>query len=178
MADHGIFLEASKNLLPSTRSLKSEPPRLRKLDDGRYDAIVLAACGLIRLGLEARITERFGFDLMVPEPGQGSLAIEIRKDDKEAKKIAAGAHDAIAAACVHAERAFLGALGGGCRVPIAAYAEAHGATLVLRGAVIALDGSKKLEDRIAGAVRDAVTLGRTLGERVLKSGARELLAVR
>ena len=149
--------------------------RLRKLDEGRYDAIVLAACGLKRLGLAARITECFGYDVMVPEPGQGALAIEIRADDAEAREVVRAMHDPTSTACVEAERAFLGALGGGCRVPIAAYDEAHGATLVLRGAVIALDGARKIEDRIAGSMDDAVTLGRTLGERVLKSGARELL---
>src|SRR3989338_6987747 len=94
--------------------------RLRKLDEGRYDAIVVAACGLIRLGLEERITELLDFSEMLPEPGQGALAVETRADDRETLEAAGSLEDPVSRACVEAERAFLQALGGGRRPPIAA----------------------------------------------------------
>src|SRR3989338_8119969 len=96
--------------------------RLRKLDDGQYDAIVVAACGLIRLGLEDRISEDLDGSVMLPEPGQGALAVEARTDDREAQTMLDALEDPESRACTEAERAFLRALGGGCRVPIAALA--------------------------------------------------------
>ena len=151
--------------------------RLRKLEEGRYDAIVVAACGLVRLGMEGRITERLEFDVMLPEPGQGSLGIEIRRDDGEMRELVRAVHDDVSAGCVEAERAFLAALGGGCRVPIAAYAESSDRGLLLRGAVIALDGSKKLEDRLTGSLDDPGALGKELAERLLAQGANTVLTM-
>ena len=149
--------------------------RLRKLDEGRYDAVVLAACGLIRLGLEERITEYLPLERMLPEPGQGALGIEAREDDDDALEILRQLDDSAARACVETERAFLGALGGGCRVPIAAYAQVSSGTLQLDGAVVAPDGSRRLRDHADGPADSPAQLGRTLAARLRAQGAEALL---
>ena len=149
--------------------------RLRKLDDGQYDAIIIAACGLIRLGLGARITEYLDIEWMLPEPGQGALAVETRADDADATAITGTLEDATTRACVEAERAFLRALGGGCRVPIAAYASITGATIELRGAVVAPDGSRQVRGRMSGPISDAIGLGERLANQLETQGARTLL---
>ena len=149
--------------------------RLRKLDEGRYDAIVVAACGLMRLGLEERITQYLDFASMLPEPGQGALAVEARADDALVGEMAQGLDDPTSRACVEAERAFLRALGGGCRVPIAAYAQATDGQLTLEGAVMAPDGSRQLRDQVSGSVDAPAALGESLAKRLIAQGARELL---
>ena len=149
--------------------------RLRKLDEGRCDAIVVAACGLIRLGLEARITEYLDLSQVLPEPGQGALAVEARADDSEILQRLNALEDPITRACVEAERAFLGALGGGCRVPIAAYASCEDGELRLEGAVIAADGSRQLRGNISGPITEPVALGQRLATQLSDQGARELL---
>ncbi len=149
--------------------------RLRKLDEGRYEAIVLAACGLIRLGLEERISEYFTLPRMLPEPGQGALAIEARQNDRELLEWLRPLEDPITRTCVEAERAFLAALGGGCRVPIAAFAQLEQGTLILEGAVIAPDGSRLLRERAEGDMTAPIALGDLLAERLIAQGAKELL---
>lgn len=151
--------------------------RLRKLDDGRYDAIVLAACGLIRLGLSNRITQRLDFSVMLPEPGQGALAVETRADDEFVKCLVCSLEDSASRDCVCAERAFLGALGGGCRVPIAAYARFEANHLVLEGAVIASDGHRQVRGGIEGSSSDAVALGEQLAKELIAQGALDLLKI-
>jgi hydroxymethylbilane synthase len=150
--------------------------RLRKLDEGRYDALILAACGLIRLGLEARITEYLDLMTMLPEPGQGALALEARADDEETLALAGALEDPSSRACVQAERAFLRALGGGCRVPIAAYAVHRSGRLELDGAVIAPDGRRALRGTLDGPLAESVRLGERLAEQLIEQGARTLLA--
>ena len=152
--------------------------RLRKLDEGRYDAIVLAACGLIRLGLEERLTQYLSFEQMLPEPGQGALGIEAREGDEEMRGVLQFLDDPATRACVEAERAFLGALGGGCRVPIAAYAQATDGTLTLEGAVIAPDGSRRLRDQASGPLTSLTALGESLAKRLIEQGAEALLKMR
>lgn len=149
--------------------------RLRKLDEGRYDAIVLAACGLIRLGLEGRVTEYLDFSRMLPGPGQGALAIEARSDDAATLELVSVLDDPLSRACVEAERAFLGALGGGCRVPIAAYASHRDGRLDFEGAVIAADGSEERRGKATGPVIEPVALGQRLAEQLVEQGAKELL---
>lgn len=149
--------------------------RLRKLAEGRYDAIVLAACGLIRLGLEERITEYLSLDVMLPEPGQGCLAIEARANDRELLDLLTALDDPMSRASVEAERAFLDGLGGGCRVPIAAYASCRDGTLELNGAVIAADGSAELRGRLSGPMTEPVALGHRLADQLISQGARALL---
>ena len=150
--------------------------RLRKLDEGRYDAIVLAACGLIRLGLEERITEYLDVAWMLPEPGQGALAIETRADDDDMCRLASTVEHPSTRACVEAERSFLLALGGGCRVPIAAYATLNAGTLALDGSVVAADGSAELRDSMTGPMTEPVALGERLASRLASQGAGDLLA--
>jgi len=149
--------------------------RLRKLDEGRYDAIVLAACGLIRLGLEERITEYLDVSWMLPEPGQGALAIEARADDEETMRLLGLLEDPVSRACVEAERAFLLALGGGCRVPMAAYASCAAGTLDLEGVVLSADGREQIRDRMSGPMTEPMTLGHRLAQRLESLGARSLL---
>ena len=149
--------------------------RLRKLDEGRYDAIVVAACGLIRLGLEERITEYLDTGVMLPEPGQGALAIEARADDSETLELLGALDDPSSRACIEAERAFLSALGGGCRVPIAAYASLGGGTLQLEGAVIAADGREALRRTLEGPMTEPVALGKRLADQLIVQGAKKLL---
>jgi len=149
--------------------------RLRKLDEGRYDAIVIAACGLIRLGLEERISEYLDLSIMLPEPGQGALAIEARADDPEGLELLSGLDDPPSRACVEAERSFLRALGGGCRVPIAAYAAYTNGQLELEGAVIAPDGSSQVRGKLTGSMAEPITLGEHLAAQLTQRGAKDLL---
>ncbi len=150
--------------------------RLRKLDDGRYDAIVVAACGLIRLRLQNRITEYLDTELMVPEPGQGALAVEARAEDAEVLELLSRLDHATTRACVESERAFLRALGGGCRVPIAAYARDDEGTLALMGRVVAADGSAKVDGLLRGSMTDPLALGSRLAAQLESQGASRLLA--
>lgn len=155
--------------------------RLRKLDATEdWSAILLAAAGLIRLGLGHRIGERLPPEVMLPAPGQGALAVTARTDDARAIEAARNAvHHRPTALVVGAERAFLRRMEGGCQVPVAARAVLEAdATLRLHGRVIALDGSRMAEGREAGAVRepaDAERLGVALADRLLNTGAAEIL---
>jgi hydroxymethylbilane synthase len=147
--------------------------RLRKLDDGQYDAIVLAAAGLRRLGWAERIRELLDPDVMCPAAGQGALAIETRDDDGAAYQIARKLNHPASNAAVTAERSLLETLEGGCQLPIGAYAHLEGSILHLRAIVASPDGSRIIRDRASG--NDPMALGRELGERLLASGAREIL---
>jgi len=149
--------------------------RLRKLDEGQYDGIVLAACGLIRLGLEERITEYLGFPQMLPEPGQGALAVEARADDQETLELLSVLEDPVSRACVEAERAFLRALGGGCRVPMAAYASCASGTLDLEGVVLDAEGHEQIRGALSGPMTEPVALGNRLARQLESKGARDLL---
>lgn len=149
--------------------------RLRKLDEGQYDAILVAACGLIRLGLADRITEYLDMGWMLPEPGQGALAVEARKDDPKTAGFTRVLDDAESRACISAERAFLDFLGGGCRVPIAAFASCQRGQLILEGAVIAADGHRQIRGGAEGPVAEAVAIGQKLGVDLASQGAADLL---
>ena len=147
--------------------------RLRKLDEGQYDAIVLAAAGLRRLGWENRITELLDPGVMCPAPGQGSLAIESR-DDGAALEIARKLDHPATRAAVTAERALLATLEGGCQVPIGAYAHLEDTSIHLRAIVASPDGQRVVRDSLCG--QEPIALGRELGRRLLAAGAREILA--
>jgi hydroxymethylbilane synthase len=148
--------------------------RLRKLDEGRYDAIVLAAAGLKRLGWSDRIAEVLAPDVMCPAVGQGALALESRETG--AGKDACTALDhAPTRAAVTAERAVLAALGGGCQVPIGAHATVDDGRLRLLAIVASPDGTELVRAESQGSVADAAVLGSVLGERLLSSGARRIL---
>jgi hydroxymethylbilane synthase len=147
--------------------------RLRKLDEGQYQAILLAAAGLRRLGWADRIAEAIDPEVMCPAVGQGALAIETRVDRVA---VAAALEHPATRAAVTAERALLGALGGGCQVPIGANAVLTGSTLYLRGIVAAQDGSRIVRGLLEGAVDRAADTGRELADHLMAQGARELLA--
>ncbi len=150
--------------------------RLRKLDDGEYDAIILAAAGLRRLGFESRIRSSLEPEDSLPAIGQGAVGIESRSDDDSVKQLLAPLADADTTLRVQAERAMNETLNGGCQVPLAGYAVLEGDQLYLRGLVGEPDGSKVLRAEIRGASSDAVALGIKLAEDLLSQGAGEILA--
>ncbi|HEY1524956.1 MAG TPA: hydroxymethylbilane synthase [Candidatus Angelobacter sp.] len=147
--------------------------RLRKLESGEYDVIILAAAGISRLGLDTHVRSRISPDIMCPAVGQGALAIEIRRDDAQTKKLLAFLNDADTQAAIDCERALLGSLGGGCQVPIGAYAEKRGDRLYLRAMVGRPDGSEILREQADGT--DAVKLGRETAQTLLWRGADKIL---
>ena len=149
--------------------------RLRKLDEGQYDAIVLASAGLRRLGCENRITELLDPDVMCPAVGQGALAVETRADGGEAEQFAKQLEHRESRVAVTAERAVLRALGGGCQVPIGAYATVDGEMVQLRAIIVSPDGTEIIRKRASGASRDAEVLGRALGDELLAQGGRQIL---
>jgi hydroxymethylbilane synthase len=145
--------------------------RIRKLDEGQYDAVILASAGLVRLGLQKRISVRIGINEMLPAVGQGAIAIETRSDDKHA--VAATSqldHRETRIACL-AERAFLRGLGGGCQLPIAAHATVDGDGINLDGLVAKPDGSEIWRDRSSGPITQAEQLGSTLARNLIERGA-------
>jgi hydroxymethylbilane synthase len=149
--------------------------RLRKLDDGVYDAIILAGAGLNRLGWSERITELIDPDTMLPAIGQGALGIETRISDGATNELVAFFDDPNTSDAVKGERALLKKLEGGCQVPIAAYGTVKDMRLKLKGLVAAIDGSRIIESSVEGNSRDSVALGVELAEELLKMGAKEIL---
>ena len=150
--------------------------RLAKLDDGQYDAIILAAAGLIRLGFEDRIRSRLTPEQSLPAGGQGAVGIELRADDKVTRDLIQVLHDPKTDAEVTAERALNKTLNGGCQVPIAAFCLTQGDTLWLRGLVGAVDGSSILRAEARGKVEDAELLGQQVANELLNQGAEAILA--
>lgn len=149
--------------------------RLRKLDEGRYAAIVLAAAGLTRLGWEGRITQYLPDAISLPAVGQGAIGIECRNGDSSILACLAALDHAPTRVAVSAERAFSQRLGGSCQSPIAAYAHWQAGQLLLMGLVAEPDGSRVWRDSIRGAPGDALLLGRQLAEKLLEQGAQALL---
>ncbi len=152
--------------------------RLRKLHQGQYDAIILAAAGLDRLGLAADVKELFSSQLMCPAAGQGALAIECRTDDKSTRAIVAALDHAPTNFAVHVERAALAALGGGCHLPVGVYCAPAGNGWTITGVVARPDGSQVLREQMElreqhGSAEDA---GRAMADRLLARGAAEFLA--
>lgn len=148
--------------------------RLRKVQEGEYDAAVLAAAGLLRLELAGAISQRLPLAQMLPAPGQGALAVQCRADDALTLSLLQAVHDPTTQAAVSAERAFLAGLGGGCAAPIAAYAAVSAGVIHLQGLVAAPDGTQLV--RVAGQGEDAAALGRQLAQQALTAGAQEVLA--
>ena len=149
--------------------------RLRKLDTGEADAIVLACAGLIRLGLAARISAPIPVDVCVPAPGQGIIAIETRGDDERTRSAVERLNDGLARAALMAEQAVVAGLGGGCQLPLGAFAEISGHDLRLRAFAAGLDGARALSAEISGRMADAVSLGQQLAHQLASRGAHELL---
>jgi len=149
--------------------------RIRKLDEGQYDAVILATAGLVRLGLQDRISARISVTEMLPAVGQGAVAIETRSDNELAVEATRKLDHLQTRLCCLAERSFLRSLGGGCQFPIAAHAIVDGDSLKLDGLVAKPDGSEILRGSLSGSVSDFETLGFTLAHQLLDQGARSLL---
>jgi hydroxymethylbilane synthase len=149
--------------------------RLRKLQAGDADAIVLAAAGLVRLGLGDHITERLETSVMLPEAGQGAIALQAREDAHDLRKILEDLDDAPTRATVEAERAFVATLGGTCDTAIAALAIYQDGTLALEGVVLDPDGSRIVRGRMTGPAGQAEQVGKALGMRLIEQGARSLI---
>lgn len=149
--------------------------RLQKLDDGDYDAIILASAGLMRLGMSARIKERLDPSLSLPAIGQGAIGIECRKDDREINALVGRLHDVETGLCVTAERAMNARLQGGCQVPIAGFAEKHGERLYMRSLVGSPDGSTFYRSESWDDLTQAEALGNRLAEDLLAQGADSIL---
>ena len=150
--------------------------RLGKLDNGDYDAIILAAAGLIRLGERARIKEFLLTDHSLPAGGQGAVGIECRIGDSNIEQLIAPLHHELSAQQVLAERAMNKRLEGGCQVPIACFAIHQEGQLWLRGLVASVDGKQVLRDELRADVSQAEQIGVTLAERLLAAGADKILA--
>jgi hydroxymethylbilane synthase len=149
--------------------------RLKRLDDGELDAIVLACAGLARLGLEARISERLDLALCLPAVGQGVIGVECAEGNSAALAKLAALEHAASRTALRAERAFSARLGGSCQAPIAAHASAANGMLTLHGLVAEPDGSRLLRDQLTGPASDPEGLGDALAERLLAAGAGPLL---
>jgi hydroxymethylbilane synthase len=155
--------------------------RLRKLDAGQYDAIVVAVAGLRRLGLERRISMALPPSACIPAPGQGIVAIEVRRDNQAVHDLVAAVSDRAAAAALDAERALVEALGAGCQMPVGALATwidppgMKGARLELTACVVALDGSRAVRGIDRGAADESAALGRRVAARLLEEGGGDIL---
>ena len=149
--------------------------RLRKLDAGEYDLLVLAAAGLVRLGLAERISARLEAAECVPAPGQGIVAVEAREADRETAAILAAAGDRDTLAALAAERSLVRALEGDCRVPLGAVATPEAGSLTLEAVVASLDGRQLLRRRDTGPAGDAAALGQRVAGQLLADGAAAIL---
>ena len=145
--------------------------RLAALGTGDYDAIILAAAGLIRTELRHRIDEFIEPDILLPAPGQGALALETRADDDLSIEVAYAIHDHLTDDRITAEREFLAGLGAGCMAPVGAHATIKGGTLTLEGWVAALDGTHVIRATSSGEASECADIGAELAEDMLKQGA-------
>lgn len=149
--------------------------RLRKLDEGQFAAIILAAAGLKRLGLADRITALLSPEVSLPAVGQGALGIECRSDRTDLIKLMEPLHHLPTAQCVEAERAMSRALGGSCEVPLGGFAEINGGVLRLRGFVASQDGSHVISDELSGNPGTGTIMGAQLAQNLKARGAQEIL---
>jgi len=150
--------------------------RLRKLDDGQYDAIVLAQAGLTRLGLAERITELIPAAIMLPAIGQGALGMECRDDDDQTINQIQTLNDNETHCAVVAERSLLASLRGGCLAPIGAGCRVENEKLLLEAVVLNADGTRRLNAQQSGALNEAASIGQQVAERLLENGAADLIS--
>ena len=174
-------LRRSSQLLNYRNDFKIHPlrgnvdTRLKKVEEGKYDAILLASAGLNRLGWSNRITEEISHEIIIPAMGQGALGIETRLGDTKTYNFISSLNHEQTNYEVSAERALVGKLDGGCQVPIGAYAKIEGNLITLKGLVASLDGKIIYKSEIVGPIDDAINIGQDLGEELLKMGANEIL---
>lgn len=150
--------------------------RLRRVVEASYDAAVLAAAGLARLGLLERAAEMLPIDAMLPAPGQGALAVQVRENDAATRALAGVIDHSATHSAVRAERAMLATLGGGCLLPVGAYARVEGGRMTLRAIVAHPSGEPLLRDELTGDAADPEALGAEVARRLLDAGARAILA--
>ncbi|MBU0544026.1 MAG: hydroxymethylbilane synthase [Proteobacteria bacterium] len=149
--------------------------RIKKLDSGEFDAIILAAAGIKRLGFEKLITEYFDEETMLPAVGQGALCIEIRENDPKISGYATALNHSLTRAVVMGERAFLKRLEGGCQIPIAGHGKIDNNSFMITGLVSDLDGKIVLKDKLTGPLESSESIGIALADRLLSMGAKKLL---
>ncbi len=149
--------------------------RLRKLKEGQFDAIMLAAAGLRRLGLEREITQLFTPDEICPAPGQGALAIQTRLDDV-ALEVCSALNDPRTSECVRCERSVLAALGGGCQLPVGVFAETDGESLHVRAIALSLDGKQAVRKEMIGPGKNPEHVGALIAGEMLRAGAGSILS--
>ncbi len=149
--------------------------RIRKQKEGQFDAIILAAAGVKRLGLADNVSEYISEEISIPAIGQGALGIECSIDDKEINELIAFFNHYDTSVAVRAERALLKKLEGGCQVPIAGYATVKSGRITLKGLVGSVDGKRIVRDSVEGDAKDYNRLGTELAERLLSNGAKEIL---
>lgn len=150
--------------------------RIRKLQDGEYDAIIVAYAGLLRLKWDGEITQKIPFDVCLPAVGQGALAVQVRGNDERTARVVAPLDDKPSHIAITAERALLAALGGGCQIPIGGVAVADEDRLVLSAMVASLDGKQIIRTEEADSIENVEVLGKRAAEALLDSGAREILS--
>lgn len=167
-----------KSLRPDLESVPirgNVTTRLAKIESMGLDGVILAAAGLVRLGLDEQILDPLDPERYVPAGGQGALAVEVRIDDEDVQQIVSQIEDSDVAAQVRAERAFLFELGAGCHTPVAVHATIHGVRLRVRALVLSIDGEQRIEGSAEGELRAPETLGVALGRELLQRGARRIL---
>ena len=150
--------------------------RLKKLDEGDFDGIILAAAGLRRLGHERRISEILPTSLMLPAVGQGVIAIETLAGNNEVIDMLKFLNDADTEAATNAERAFLKVVEGGCQVPVGVFGTVEGNKITVEAVIASIDGQKIIRDKLVGSVEDSIKLGETLANKLLDNGGREILS--
>jgi hydroxymethylbilane synthase len=168
------YLRPDLTVLPLRGNLDT---RIRKLDAGDFDAVILAAAGIKRMGMEHRIAEFLSESLMLPAVGQGALCIEIREKDACMEMLVAGLNDPETQIAVEAERAFLSRMEGSCQIPIAAHAKINGGQLYLEGLISDLKGKTIIRDHHLGPMEKGFEIGISLADRLLNSGGKEILEV-
>ncbi len=149
--------------------------RMRKLEEKDFDALILAAAGVERMGWAERIEEKISYDIILPAVGQGSIGVEIRRNDREIRNLVAKLDHRESQLAILAERALLRKLEGGCQIPIGALGRVDGDRLTLQGLVASLDGSELLRDEVSGSAGQAEQLGIELADRLLARGADKIL---
>jgi hydroxymethylbilane synthase len=149
--------------------------RLRKVDSGEYEAIILAKAGLDRLGLSQRIAETLSPEVCMPAVGQGAIAVEARLKDVEAQETVAALDDQETRNAIIAERALLSAMQGGCQVPLGAWARMERGELLVEACVCSVDGLRYIKERACGPAEEAAQIGERLAQQLLQAGAMEIL---
>jgi hydroxymethylbilane synthase len=148
--------------------------RLRKVDDGEFDAVILAEAGLMRLALTGRITERLSLDDFMPAPGQGILALVAREDNRKVLELVQSIEDSPTRAQAEAERELVNVLEGGCKVPIGALAYSNRDSLRITGCILSKDGKTRIESTKSGNIKEATSLGRGVAEDLISKGAKKI----